>query len=103
MKEQVTLRQKEQQRLVTLNAVGRGQLTVGEAADVLGLSERQVRRLYAAYEEKGAAALAHGNRGRTPPNVLDARIRQQVIALAGGKYAGCNQVHLTELLAERDE
>jgi hypothetical protein len=24
-------------------------------------------------------------------------------ALAGGKYAGCNQVHLTELLAERDE
>jgi transposase len=81
MKEQVTLRQKEQQRLVTLNAVGRGQLTVGEATDVLGLSERQVRRLSAAYEEKGAAALAHGNRGRTPPNVLDARIRQQVIAL----------------------
>jgi transposase len=102
MKEQVTLMQKEQQRLVTLNAVGRGQLTVSEAADVLGLSERQVRRLYAAYEEKGAAALIHGNRGRTPPNVLNARIRQQVIALAGGKYAGCNQVHLTELLAERE-
>jgi hypothetical protein len=33
--------------------------------------------------------------------MLDVGIRQQVIALAG-KYAGCNQVYLTELLAERE-
>jgi hypothetical protein len=35
-----------------------------EAAVVLEVSVRQVRRLLAAYRQEGVAALAHGNRGR---------------------------------------
>ena len=42
------------------------QLPTTQAAEVLGISERQVRRVLAAYRREGAAALVHGNRGRQP-------------------------------------
>ena len=60
------LSQKEQARLETLNRVLEGQLQVSEAAMVLGVSERHTWRMLAAYRRQGAAAVAHGNRGRCP-------------------------------------
>ena len=74
-----------------------------QAAEVLALSLRQVRRLLAAYRQEGVAALAHGNRGRAPHNRLKAELRQQVLTLAQGRYAGVNHQHLTELLAGREQ
>src|SRR4030042_312880 len=67
MREQVTLTLKEQKRLKLLNQVESGSLTVLRAAEALQLSERQLYRLLARYRLEGAAALAHGNRGRPSP------------------------------------
>ena len=61
MKEIVTLNRKEQRRLRVLNQVETGKMIGREAAKVIGLSLRQVRRLLAAYRKEGTAALAHGN------------------------------------------
>jgi len=69
MKEMVTLNKKEQKRLMVLNQVETGGITVREAAEVLTLSLRHVRRLLAAYRKEGAQALAHGNRGRKPGSI----------------------------------
>ena len=102
MRETVILNGAEQQRLVVLNRVLTGDLTAAEAADALGRSVRQVRRMLAAYRKEGAAALAHGNRGRTPAHALDPALGQRVIALARTTYAGCNDTHLSELLTERE-
>ena len=61
---------------------GGGEWTmIDTAAEVLGLSERHVWRIMAAYREEGAAALAHGNRGRVPSNATLALIWQQVVAI----------------------
>jgi hypothetical protein len=49
MKETITLNTQEQKRVMVLNRLLVGQLTAAEAAVLLNLSERQVRRLYAAY------------------------------------------------------
>lgn len=73
-----------------------------EAAKIMGVSERQGWRILAAYRREGAAALAHGNRGRTPVNAVPLAIRQQVVTLAKERYCGVNHTHLTELLAERE-
>jgi len=73
-----------------------------EAAKVMGVSERHGWRILAAYRKEGAAALAHGNRGRTPANVTPQVIREQVVILAKGRYSGVNHTHLAELLAERE-
>ena len=69
---------------------------------MLGVSERQGWRLLAAYRKEGAAALAHKNRGRVPPNATPKPIQQRVEALAQGRYGGINNTQLTELLAERE-
>jgi len=100
MKEKVTLSPKEQDRLILLNQVGKDRLTVDKAAVLLTLSERQVWRLLAAYRKEGAAALAHGNRGRKPANAIGEQIRQEVLELATTKYEGFNHLHFTEKLAE---
>ena len=93
---------KEQRRAMVLTAVIEGRLTAGEAAELMRLSGRQERRLRRAFLCDGPAALAHGNRGRQPVHSLDPGVRSRVIALAEGIYAGCNDQHLAELLAERE-
>lgn len=98
----VTLSKKEQKRLMVLNHVERGKMSGREAAVILEVSLRHVRRLLASYRREGARALAHGNRGRRPHNTLDAALRKQVIELARSTYAGCNTQHYTELLSERE-
>ncbi len=103
MKEELTLNRKEQNRLIVLNQAETKKLTVDKAATLLKLSERQVWRILAAYREEGAAALAHGNRGRKPANALPEELRQKVLELARTKYIGFNQVHFTEKLAELEQ
>ena len=102
MKETVTLHSEEQRRLLILNQIERGVMSVTEGAALMGVSVRQVHRLRAAYRDVGAAALVHGNRGRTPAHTLDPAIRQQVLILAQTTYAACNHQHLSELLGERE-
>ena len=93
---------KEQTRLHILNGVLEGHWFVREAAEVLGVSERHAWRILAAYRKEGAAALAHGNRGRMPTNTTPAWVQKQVVDMAQERYKGLNHTHLTELLAERE-
>jgi transposase len=99
----LTLTQKEQSRLQTLNLVFEGGMGVLEAAGILGISGHQAWRIMSAYRRDGVAALAHGNRGCRPANAISEETRQCVIELAGTRYAGLNHTHLTELLAEREK
>jgi transposase len=69
-----------------------------EAAQALGLSVRQMRRICRHVEAGGV--VAHRGRGRAPKNRLGAAVRERVIALARGRYAGFNDTHLAEKLAE---
>ncbi|MBI4296971.1 MAG: helix-turn-helix domain-containing protein [Chloroflexi bacterium] len=85
-----------------MNRVLERRLKVGEAARLLGISERHGWRLLAAYRKEGAAALAHGNRGSRPGHALGEESRTRVRDLAQGRYQGVNHCHLTELLVERE-
>jgi transposase len=102
MKEEVTLNRKEQNRVVVMNQIERKGLTVDKAARLLELSPRHIWRILTAYRKEGASALAHGNRGRKPYNIIDEGLRQQVVALARDKYLGFNQQHFTEKLADKE-
>ncbi|MGH2453255.1 MAG: ISNCY family transposase [bacterium] len=98
----VTLSQQEEQRAMVLNALDRRALVMVEAAGLLGLSTRQIRRLRRAYRRDGPKALVHGNRGRPSPRRVAEPIRARVVHLAQTLYAGVNHKHLSELLAERE-
>ena len=68
----------------------------------MGVSTRHTRRILAAYRERGAAALAHGNRGRSPANATPSALASKAVRLARSRYAGVNHTHLSELLRERE-
>ena len=98
----MTLTQKEQARLQVLNGLLAEHMTLDQAATLMGVTTRHARRILAAYREEGAAAVAHGHRGRKPPNATPDAVVADVIRLARTKYAGANHTHLSELLSERD-
>ena len=98
----IVLNSTEQRRIIVLNHLASGALVNAEAAQLLGISKRQLQRLHRAYSEEGAAVLAHGNRGRPAHNAVDAATATRVVALARDKYQGFNQQHLTEMLAENE-
>jgi transposase len=100
MKDRVTLTTREQKRVLVLQRMERGEMTAAEAATVVAVSVRQVRRLLAGYRREGVAALAHGNRGRRPAHVIPPQVRQQVLAVATTQYAGANFQHLRDLLEQ---
>lgn len=92
--------QKELQRIkVTENAI-QGRLSVGEAAELLQLSERQVKRLKGRQDCSEPDWVHHRNTGREPGNAIPEEVRRQVVQLATGKYAGFNDSHLQEKLSQ---
>src|SRR5213592_4645598 len=80
--------------------LGAGKLTLQEAARVLRLSVRQVRRIRRAVERAGRAGLRHGNAGQVPVNKLRAAVRNRILRLRRTKYRDFNDAHFTEKLAE---
>src|SRR4029453_16294530 len=99
----ISMTVREQRRLQLLTRVVECTMTLTEAAEVMGLSLRQARRLKGGLVRDGAAALVHGNRGtvsrrRTPPEVV-----RRVVAHYRDTYQGCNVQHFTELLDQRED
>ena len=70
----MAVQQFEEARRYVLDRVIAGDLQSSQAAEILGIGERHAWRLLAAYRARGAAALAHGNRGRRPYNAVPAEV-----------------------------
>ena len=94
--------QKEQTRLQILNSLMADHMTTEQAATLMGVSARHTRRVLAAYRRDGAAAIAHGNRGRRPANATPHPLATDAMVLARTRYAEANHTHLSELLRERE-
>ena len=75
----ITLNEKEQREVEILTRLLAGALDVTTAAELLGVSARQVRRLRAAFRQEGMAAVVHGNRGRQPINRTAAALQERMV------------------------
>lgn len=92
----------DERRIEVLIRLEAGLISLLVAAELLGVGERQARRLQAGYRAKGPRGVVHGNRGRPPGHALSEAFRETIRGLAAGQYAGVNHTHLAELLAERE-
>jgi hypothetical protein len=99
--ETITMTVREQQRARVLGRILAGELTMAEGAGALGLSERQLWRLRAAFLAAGPAGLTHGNRGRASPRRITPGLRSRILELRE-RYGTVNDTHCCELLAERE-
>ena len=95
--------ERELNRIEVLGQVIRGRMTATSAADVLGLSRRQVHRLRKVIESEGAAAIRHKARGRASNNRIDPGIRDYAVALVRERYADFGPTLAAETLAERHD
>ena len=75
-------------------------LTQKEAAEILGVSERQVKRLWKRYREKGASGLVSRRRGKPSNHRMTAETGQAVIDLLHSCYADFGPTLACEKLVE---
>lgn len=89
---------KQWKRLDVLRRLEQGKLRAAEAAEILGIGVRQVRRLRRKYEAQAEGCVIHGNAGQAPSNRTSGETQAMIVKLATGKYLGFNDSHLTEKL-----
>jgi len=91
---------KELDRVQLLTRIAERRLTQRRAAELAGVSERQVRRWYRAFTHGGAAALVSRQRGRPSPRQLPAATRERALALVRECYADFGPTLAQEKLTE---
>lgn len=72
---------KERERLVVLSRVKGKELSRAEGAEVLGLSHRQMRRIYVRWRKEGDCGLLHRSRGKASVRRIEVRARERAMAL----------------------
>jgi transposase len=95
----ISLTIEQHNRLDVINKAIAGFVTVGEAAEKLGISERQVQRLKRGVKDNGPAALIHKNSNRIPTHALTEKTKKDILKIrkkAG--YRDSNFSHFQELL-----
>lgn len=95
------MNQKQLTRHAVISMVIDRKLTIGEAAEKLGLSTRQIIRLKKGVIQKGPAFLIHKNKGRQPSHAFTKDLLNQIVQLKKHLlYKDANFKHFQELLAE---
>jgi len=80
----MSLTPEEGRRLHVLTLLESRRITTAQAAEALGITPRQVRRLRVTLRNEGPSGLVHGNRERQSPHALAPTLRAQVVTLARG-------------------
>jgi len=92
---------KERQRIATFERVVRKELTLIQAADQLGISRRQCRRVLRRYEAYGDAGLVHRLRGMPSTHRKDPLFKASVLEVCRAHYADFGPTLASEKLLER--
>lgn len=90
--------QKEITRLRVIDKTLSKVLTVREAAELLGLSERQVVRLRKGVREEGPAFIIHKNRGRKPKHAISDEIKESIVFIKNSEHETTNFRHFRSIL-----
>ena len=86
MEGHLLMSRKERERLKILSRVKRGELKIVEAAELLGVCQRQARRQYKRYRQLGDRGLVHRGRGRPSNRAYASAFKQQVLARYRERY-----------------
>ena len=96
------LSKKELSRVEVMGRVKAHSLRLCEAAEMLGLSYRQSKRIWARYRVGGAKALQHGNCGRVSNRAYTAEFRAAVLKQVQARYEDFGPTLACEHLASDD-
>ncbi len=96
----ITMSTREEARLRVLEQVMQGKLSQSQAAGLLEVSVRQMRRLQRRYEAQGGAGLVHQLRGQVSNRKLDADLALRAQQLIMAHYPDFGPTLASEMLAQ---
>jgi transposase len=91
---------KEVNRLEVMQRLDEKRMKQKAAAELLGIGERQVKRLLRRYREQGPSGLVSQRRGKPSSHQLAEENRREVLDLLKGKYKGFGPTLACEKLVE---
>jgi transposase len=98
----IMLRQRELKRLHVLHKVLEGTLTQTEAAALVSLTDRQLRRIVKRIRKEGDKGICHKARGRPSNRRLPSKLKKRIVHLYHKTYTDFGPTLFTEKLEERE-
>ncbi|MCK4402067.1 ISNCY family transposase [bacterium] len=95
--------QREIKRLHVIHKILDKELKQVEAVDILGLSDRQIRRVVKTVRIEGDKGITHKSRGKSSNVAIPKKIKDRVIGLYREKYNGFGPLLANEKLSEIDK
>jgi transposase len=98
--EMLRMSQGERRRLVVMSQVQAGKLKLGQASELLSVSYRQGKRIWARYQTEGDGGVVHRLRGRPSNRRGSAELRERVLARYREEYGDYGPTLAAECLSE---
>ncbi len=92
----------ELKRLELVQSSFKREITQKSASEVLGISERQLRRVLKSYRSEGAKGLIHKGRGKRSNRETPSKTKKETLGLYKKKYNGFGPTLASEKLLELD-
>jgi transposase len=94
----IIMSQKESNRLYVIRQTIDKAITQDQAAEILGLTDRQIRRIAKSVRRDGSAGICHKSRGRRSHNRIADKIKDKATALCRDTYKEFGPTHASEKL-----
>ena len=101
-KDIITMRQEELRRVSIVSKAIEGLIIQKDAAEIIGISERQTRRLIKRVREEGNKGIIHRSRGKPGHGRIDDEVKDKVLRLYDKNYWDFGPTFASEKLHERD-
>lgn len=94
------MNQKERDRKALLEAVEKGHIKLKSAAERMGLSYRQAKRIWQKYLKLGDTSIVHQGRGKESHRAFNSNFKQEVLSRYQERYMGFGPTFAAEKLSE---
>ena len=94
----IIMSQKESNRLYVIRQTIDKAITQDRAAEILGLTDRQVRRIAGSIRLEGDAGICHKSRGKRSHNRIAEKIKDKAVTLCRDTYKEFGPTHASEKL-----
>lgn len=98
--ETISMSAEERKRMLLLGRVQRGELNLTRVSELLGLSYRQVKRIWARFEKEGDGGVVHRSRGKASNRQPVAAEKERALALYQSEYSDYGPTLAAECLAK---
>ena len=97
----ITLSQEQLKTYKVINSFIEKHITRDQAAQLLGLSTRQISRIKKGIVESGAESLIHKNTGRKPAHAIKEEMKEEILEIRSNPdFDGINFLHFQEILED---